>query len=49
MKKVYSNPELYIHRVEFELTTLNFWASAEDDSLIFDWNNPESLPLTRRN
>ena len=46
MKKAYSNPELFVHRVEFELATLNFWGSTEDDSLIFGWDNPETLVLT---
>ena len=46
MKKAYSNPELCVHRVEFELSTLNFWQSAEGDSLIFGWDSPEMIAFT---
>ena len=37
MKKVYSNPELYVCTLESELMTLTVAGSAESDNLNFSW------------
>ena len=37
MKKVYSNPELYVCTLESELMTLTVAGRAESDNLNFSW------------
>ena len=37
MKKVYSNPELYVCTLESELMTLTVAGSAESDNLTVSW------------
>ena len=43
MKKVYSNPEMYICCVDAELTTLSLFGSAEKDNLSFSWDDSAHL------
>ena len=42
MKKVYSNPVLYVCTLESELMTLTVAGSAESDNLNFSWNDERS-------
>ena len=42
MKKVYSNPELYVCTLESELMTLTVAGSAESDNLNFSWDDERS-------
>ena len=37
MKKIYSNPEMYLICLKSELLTLNVGESAEEVNLIFPW------------
>ena len=39
MKKVYSNPELYVCTTETEMMTLTVQSSSEgNENIYFDWN-----------
>lgn len=39
MKKVYSNPELYVCTAESEMMTLTVQSSSEgNENIYFDWN-----------
>ena len=42
MKKVYSNPEMYVCCMESELMTLTVAGSAESDNLNFSWDDERS-------
>ena len=42
MKKVYSNPELYVCTAESEMMTLTVAGSAENDNMNFSWNDERS-------
>ena len=42
MKKVYSNPKMYICCLESELLTLTTASSAENENIIFGWDDARS-------